>query len=76
MGTGACTADACVFARVEWCVLVKRVTQFALMTNKCRGTAESVKALILLSEWPITAQPAGEKGLHVVKPGGRVSDFV
>ncbi len=58
-------------------MLVKRVTQFALMTNKCRGTAESVmKALILLSEWPITAQPAGEKGLHMVKPGGRVSDFV
>lgn len=61
MGTGACTADARALARGEWCVLLKRVTQFAFMTNKCHGTAESVKALILLSEWPITAEPTGEK---------------
>lgn len=64
MGTGACRADACVFARVEWCVLVERVTQFSLMTNKYRGTANSVKTIILQPEWTITGQLAG-KGVNV-----------
>jgi len=42
--------------------------------KQVRGTAESMKSLILLSEWSITAQLTGEKGQHVVKPEGRVSD--
>lgn len=65
MGTGACRAlDACVIARVEWCVLVERVTQFTLMTNKCRRTADNVNTLILQPEWIFTGQPAG-KGVNV-----------
>lgn len=49
-----------VFAGAEGCVLVERVTRFSLVTNKCRGTAESVKAFIVL-ERPIRAQPSGEE---------------